>query len=235
LRTGPLVRRGANVSRLIQGTPTLFRRSGRPKPARDIEASASELPLSAPVPQSGNGCPHLECRLPINLRRFLASQLGAAVNIDNDTILSVAANADERTLSKLARAIRRYSTERAHEAWIECAVALTRFEEEARTRDMPQATLCLGCARVDFGELDSHRGPGCLTVNLAAAFEAGAEPCEPHQYPPGITAARLQHVIEEFRALRVAFGLPHYELDCYLTNAQVTFTWRPLPPELSRV
>ncbi|MGH9639532.1 MAG: hypothetical protein ACRD3Y_05690, partial [Bryobacteraceae bacterium] len=69
---------------------------------------------------------------------------------------------------------------------------------------------------------------GCLAVSLATAFGAGAEPGEPHEYPAGITAARLQKVIEEFRALRAGFGLPHYELDCYLTNAQVTFTWRPL-------
>ncbi|MGH7916600.1 MAG: hypothetical protein ACREQE_03960, partial [Candidatus Binataceae bacterium] len=131
-------------------------------------------------------------------------------------------------LSKLARAIRRYSTERAHEAWIECAVALARFEEEARVSEPSHAVLCMRCVRVDFGNGEAHRSPGCLAVTLATAFGAGAEPCEPHQYPAGITAARLQKVIEEFRALRVAFGLPHYELDCYLTNAQVTFTWRPL-------
>jgi hypothetical protein len=42
-------------------------------------------------------------------------------------------------------------------------------------------------------------------------------------------ANHLQRLIEEFRALRVAFGLPHFELDNYVKNHQVIFTWRPLP------
>jgi hypothetical protein len=29
---------------------------------------------------------------------------------------------------------------------------------------------------------------------------------------------------------REAAGLPHYDLDCFVTNEQVIFTWRPLPP-----
>ncbi|MGH7933542.1 MAG: hypothetical protein ACREQN_10285 [Candidatus Binataceae bacterium] len=232
MRTGPLVRRGANASRAVQGGASLFQRSSIPKAScgkQQLSPHGFSVPDPAPLIESS--CLHLECRLPINLRRFLADQMGSAVNVDNDTILNVAANADELTLSKLARAIRRYSTERAHEAWVECAVTLARFEEEARGNLRPEAALCLRCARVDLGAdgARAHRGAGCLMVNLTPAFESGAEPSEPHQYPAGITAERLQRVIEEFRALRAAFGLPHYELDCYITNSQVTLTWRPLP------
>jgi hypothetical protein len=41
-------------------------------------------------------------------------------------------------------------------------------------------------------------------------------------------ADRLQRQVEEFRALRSAFGLPHYELDLYGSGHQVNFTWHPL-------
>jgi hypothetical protein len=43
-----------------------------------------------------------------------------------------------------------------------------------------------------------------------------------------LIAERLQTIIEQFRALRAAFHLPHYGLDCYVTNSRVTFTWSPL-------
>jgi hypothetical protein len=55
---------------------------------------------------------HAECKLPINLRNFLAQQFGPALESDNESILDMAANADPATLSRVARAIRRYSTSR---------------------------------------------------------------------------------------------------------------------------
>jgi hypothetical protein len=39
------------------------------------------------------------CRLPINLRNFLAEQLGTAPEADGQTIVDLAANADEATLT----------------------------------------------------------------------------------------------------------------------------------------
>jgi hypothetical protein len=170
---------------------------------------------------------HLECRLPINLRNFLAEQLGAALETGDQNIADLAANADEATLSRLARAIRRYSTARAHEAWADCAIALSRFSG-AGAEASQRAVLCLKCTSVEFGDsaADAHQAPACLVVNLDAACAAAMD--TPERSDQAI-ANCIQHLIEEFRALRVAFGLPHFELDCYVTNRRVTFTWRPLP------
>jgi len=169
---------------------------------------------------------HLECRLPINLRNFLAEQLGTAPDVRSQTIVDLAANADEATLSRLARAIRRYSTARARETWADCAVALVRFgggSVEAPRR----AVLCLNCSRIEFSDatVESHQAPACLAVNLDSVCAAAAN--APSRSDEAI-ADRVQHLVEEFRALRVAFGLPHFELDCYVSNRRLTFTWRPL-------
>jgi hypothetical protein len=164
------------------------------------------------------------CRLPINLRSFLAAQLGCKPGANDETILGFAARADQGTLNKLARAIRRYSTARAHEAWAECGLAVTAFVQAQQ--DGRLVVLCLRCVRVDFGAAASleHQGNGCVPITLAAndtsrSSEIGAE-AVPEQ---------VQHIVEEFRALRTAFGLPHFDLDCYLRGDQLTLMWRPLP------
>ncbi len=169
----------------------------------------------------------MECKLPINLRQFLARQFAPGLEAGNEAILGLAANADPATLSKLARAIRRYSTERAHEAWAECAVALARFDQP-RDGVQEEAILCLKCASIEFRKASAatHHAPDCLTVNLTPGI--AGDTASPGRGGQAI-AARLQHLVEEFRALRVAFGLPHFELDCYVRNRQVVLTWRPLP------
>jgi hypothetical protein len=215
LRTGPLVRRGANVSRFVPGAPAAPRRAGLPR--------VSELPvlenLPPPTPIIESSCLHVECKLPIDLRHFLAQQFAPSLDSDNASILDMAANADEATLSRVARAIRRYSTSRAREAWTQCSVALDDFEREGK-RTQPAARLCLECARLEFGGdgRRAHLGPRCLTVELLPECPTPRSP----------VSDRLQRQIEEFRAMRAAFGLSHFDLDCYVTNRRVMFSWRPL-------
>jgi hypothetical protein len=170
-----------------------------------------------------SSCVHLECRLPINLREFLAKQLGAVLDESDETMLKLAANAEESTLSRLARAIRRYSTTRAHESWEESGVPLSRFVEASGAEEI---ALCLACARVEFGDgaLVRHQTAGCVSLALNIACTRGTS-AAPDQVA---VADAIRRLIEEFRRLRAAFGLPHFELDSYVRNDQVVFTWRPL-------
>jgi len=217
LRTGPLVRRGANASRVVPGAPAAPRRAVLPRTSE--LPPFGNLPLQTPIIESS--CLHVECKLPIDLRHFLAEQFAPSLDSDNASILDMAANADEATLSRVARAIRRYSTSRAREAWAQCAMTLDDLEREG-TRANPAARLCLECARLEFGAsaCEAHVGPRCLTVDLLPACPAGLTP----------VPDRLQRQVEEFRAMRAAFGLSHFDLDCYVTNRRVMFSWRPLNP-----
>lgn len=164
------------------------------------------------------------CRLPINLRSFLAAQLGCQPEAGDDTILSFAARADRLTLNKLARAIRRYSTARAHEAWAECSLAVTAFVRAYQ--DGRVAVLCLRCVRVDFGETASreHQRNGCVPITLVGRHTSNGGKAASEEIPE-----KIQHLVEEFRALRTAFGLSHFDLDCYVRSEQLTLMWRPLP------
>jgi hypothetical protein len=224
LRTGPLIRRGAKVSRATHANSTTLRASA---PAALFDKRPQDnFPASEDIFQSSRL--HLECRLPINLREFLAIQLGAVVDESDETVLRLAATADETTLSRLARAIRRYSTTRAQQSWEETATPLARLIVEPRTPHARLA-LCLKCVRIEFGEgaLERHQTAGCVSLALDSASETRtAETAERQELR---VADSVRHLIEEFRALRVAFGLPHFELDSYVRSGQVTFTWRPLP------
>ncbi len=215
MRTGPLVRRGANASRVVPGAPATPRRAVLPRISQ--LPTFGSLPLQTPIIESS--CLHVECKLPIDLRHFLAQQFAPSLDSDNASILDMAANADEATLSRVARAIRRYSTSRAREAWAQCAVTLDEMEREGANAS-PAARLCLECARLEFGTLacEAHLGPRCLTVDLLLACPASSS----------AVPDRLQRQIEEFRAMRAAFGLSHFDLDCYVTNRRVMFSWRPL-------
>jgi len=229
LRNGPLVRRSAHVSRAAQAAPRRLKSPGPYRSQCKQISLTADLCLPNSQPDAESSCSHLECRLPINLRQFLAEQMGSVLQAEDDSLLKLAANADRATLSKLARAIRRYSTERAHEAWAECAVGLARFVCSDQSAGAP-AVLCLKCGCVDFDHACSqaHQAPGCLTLNLKTA-PTGADKVNSPARTEAAVANRLQRLIEEFRALRVAFGLPHFELDSYVKNHQVIFTWRPLP------
>jgi len=177
------------------------------------------LPQIAPKPAARS-----TCRLPINLRSFLALHLGCQPEAGDETILSFAAQADQLTLNKLARAIRRYSTARAHEAWAECSLPITAFARAYQ--DGQLAVLCLRCIRVDFGETAArdHQCNGCVSITLAGMGTSHGGKAAAEEIPE-----KIQHLLEEFRALRSAFGLSHFDLDCYLRGEQLTLMWRPLP------
>ncbi len=229
MRSRPLVHRGAHTSRVFHGATTTPRRGTVAKPPVTRAAAPANPPIPLPHPLIESSCLHVQCKLPINLREFIAHQFGAALKSDDDTILAMAANADDETLSKVARAIRRYSTNRAREAWAECAAPLRNFERESAT-EAPRTILCLSCARIDFGDSadEFHRHLRCLTVDFgpACAGQSGADAAIPD---------RLQCRIEEFRAMRAAFGLPHFDLDCYVASRRVTFSWRPVDSAAVRV
>lgn len=169
-----------------------------------------------------NPCVHLECRLPINLREFLADQLGAVIDESDTTVLNLAAEADDLTLSKLARAIRRYSTNRARQRWDECTIPLKTL---STTREDAVAILCLHCRTVDLSvdAAETHRPPSCIVMKLR-----GASAIEASRGAGSAIADAMRSQIEEFRRLRAAFGLPHFELDSYVRRDCITFTWRPI-------
>jgi hypothetical protein len=219
LRTGPLVRRGANVSRTGQAAAPAPRMLPRVFSKQDI--SLAHFPL---LPIKAKATTRSTCCLPINLRTFLAAQLGCRSAADDETILSFAAHADQFTLNKLARAIRRYSTARAHEAWAECSLPVAAFIKAYRDRQL--AVLCLRCVRLDFGAAASgeHRHNGCVPITLVGGESSNGGPAAATEVPE-----KIQHVVEEFRALRTAFGLSHFDLDCYVRGEQLTLMWRPLP------
>lgn len=225
MRTGPLVRRGAKVSRASQANSATLRASASNPLFTQHSTEPNNLTPSEDLFKLSRL--RLEHRLPINLREFLATQLGAVVDESDETVLHLAATADEATLSRLARAIRRYSTTRAQQAWEECAVPLAHFVVEPRASDASVA-LCLKCVRVEFGEgaIGRHQAGGCVSLALGGACEAGTlDSSGRHEVR---IADAVRRLIEEFRALRVAFGLPHFDLDCYTRNRQVIFTWRPV-------
>lgn len=171
----------------------------------------------------------MKCALPINLREFLAAQFGSALRMDDDGVFALGAEAGEDALNRVARAIRRFSTARAHERWAESAVEIAALGDDldwAAEAGEP-LILCLRCAALETGTeaAGRHRGGGCVAVELGAQTA-----CYPFDHDaPHSVPERLLHVIEAFRLGRAALGLPHYDLDCYVARGQVIFTWRPLP------
>jgi len=170
-----LGRREAHISRFIEGFTTGFLRPAfidplgrerifnhRSRPARLRNSFRNSSSDSPPL--------NLKCALPINLREFLAEQftgeefgaeqVAGELHIDEDGVFTLGPGAGEEALSRVARAIRRYSTERAHERWDECSSALARLGDDldwaAESGD--QVVLCLGCAALetDAGAVGRH-------------------------------------------------------------------------------
>jgi hypothetical protein len=225
VRNGPLVHRRAHASRFSYGAPSPLERlqslsvfAGRPVFSRPSHSAPIDpAPLGAQRLQLGS-------RLPINLRHFLAAQLGASIRIEDDSIVALEPRSNEALMRDLARAIRRFSAERAREAWCECGIGLDRLEREFFSAgDQPgQVVLCLRCASVGADATDQHCGDRCVRVQLGA--EVGGKSVD-----SALTPDALHRAIENFRLRRSEDGLPHYDLDCYVAGGQVIFTWRPLP------
>jgi hypothetical protein len=152
------------------------------------------------------------------------------VRVESDSIVALKQRSGAVMMQDLARAIRRFSAERARQVWSECAIGITRLQAEffpAPADERCPVILCLRCACIGAGPLDEHGGNNCLPVNLDSAIKdfASARRSErPNAAPDAILQA-----IENFRMARDAATLPHYELDCFVSNGQLIFTWRPLP------
>ncbi len=130
----------------------------------------------------------------------------------------------------LARAIRRFSFERAHESWVEAVIGRLTLEEGlTRARiGACQVVVCLRCAHIGIGlnALGEHRDASCLAVPLHGFASCDYEEEQVAMSPQ--LRRKLYQEMETFRRSRTAAGLPHHDLDYYLRDSQYVFTWRPL-------
>lgn len=227
MRNGPLIHRHAHVSRAMQGAPSPLERLAALSALSDRRPPRA--PSAGPVWESSRL--YLGSRLPINLRHFLAEQLGPQLRVESDAIVALEPRSGAALMRELARAIRRFSAERARQVWSECAIGLPRLENEffrTPASERCPVVLCLRCSCIGAGPLDEHGGPNCLPVNLDSAlkdYSASKRFGNPNLAPDAILQA-----IENFRLAREAANLPHQDLDCFVSNGQLIFTWRPLPP-----
>ncbi len=232
MRHGPMVHRSANTSRLTQGATAALARLHSTRGLAPLQLSKDRR---APA---GNG-EVLELQrlnllgmLPINLRHFLANHLGPMLRIEGDSIFALAPQSGERAIRELARAIRRFSAERSRELWRECTIRLSRLAAELvqLPADQRHVVLCLRCASIAVG-LDAatrHRETSCFAIELNRALAYGGSGLTGSVR--ALVADGLRRSVEDFRRSRSRSGLPHFDLDCYVTNDQMIFTWRPLPP-----
>ena len=124
----------------------------------------------------------------------------------------------EAMLREFARAVRHFSAIRAREHWIECAVAFGELETTLADASIDGRSpfICLKCAVFAApAESQLHREPGCIVAPLGISSPR-------HNAPE-----RVRRAVEKFRAKRQSDGLPHYDLDCYVSKGRMVFTWRP--------
>ena len=229
MRDGPSVRGSSKTSRVDSGTLRLLVSSRGLATGHTPEIrSPSGHPASIGGATPFQNLKFENC-LPINLRHFLTAELGPRLCIDDSTIAPATGEFPEAFMRDLARAIRRFSFERAHEPWVEVAVGRLALEESlTRARiGACQVVLCLRCARISAGlnPLGEHRDSSCLAVPLH-----GFMSCDYEGEQVGLSSQlrrNLYHLIENFRCGRTAAALPHYDLDYYLRDNQYVFTWRP--------
>jgi len=231
LRDGPSVRGSSKTSRADAGTALRLLVSSRGL------ATAHTPEIRSPSGyhgSTGGALPFQNLRfencLPINLRSFLTAELGQRVCIDDSTIAPANGEFPEAFMRDLARAIRRFSFERAHESWVEVVSGRLALEEGlTRARiGACQVVLCLRCAHLSVGlnALGEHRDAACLAVPVH-----GFASCDygEGQLPVSSQLRRnLYQEIANFRRARMAQGLPHYDLDYYLRDSHYVFTWRPV-------
>ena len=160
---------------------------------------------------------------------FPGRATGGSMRVEDDSIVALEPRSNEALMRELARAIRRFSTERAREAWCECAMGLDRLEREFSLRPATTADRwCCACdarawAPVLRSALREPMPPGPSGRRGARAATRG------QMRGWGVDARRAASRVENFRLHRTEGGLPHYDLDCYVAGRQVIFTWRPLP------
>jgi hypothetical protein len=171
--------------------------------------------------------------LPINLRHFLADRLGPMLHIEGDSTLAFDPRWGDRAMRELARAIRRFSAERARELWRECSIKLGRLASELSRipADHRHVVLCLRCVWIGVGPdaVNRHSEAPCLAVELNWALDRNGS--VPSNTVRALVEGGARRAIEDFRRRRTAAGQPHFDLDCYLSNDQMVFTWRPLPTQ----
>lgn len=233
MRSGPLEHRSANSSRVAHGSSSAFLRAASPPNFHSCHSDHERI-----LALTGQGrvweaaTVKLDSWLPINLREFLTEHLGPDIRVEDDAIVALVPRSGEWLIGEVARAIRRFSTDRVHEAWNQCAVPLKELEDGPRLESPREIVVCLRCVRVEIcaDALDRHRDDGCLPVRLPVAGSSSHDrfaAAEGHGYP----AEEVHRAIKNFRIARMASGLPHFDLDCYLANGRVVVTWRPVPTE----
>jgi hypothetical protein len=230
VRHGPMVRRSPHTSRLTHGATTPLARLHSMRGLGALQVPNDHRSRNDSYGLLESPRLNLMGMLPINLRHFLADRLGPMLHIDDDSNLEFDPRWGDRAVRELARAIRRFSAERARELWRECAVQLGRLASElaripARDRHI---VLCLRCGSIGVGPeaAGRHLEPACLAIELNRALDPdAARVSAAHALGPD----GLRRAVENFRLRRAAAGLAHFDLDCYLSNDQMVFTWRPLP------
>lgn len=228
MKNGPVVRKCFNVARSGQsGLRPL--RSLTPSRGLVVPSPGEERVIGAQLDArpSETKCIRLESWLPLNLREFLMAEFRSELRIEGEAIYFLGPKPDGLFIRELARAIRRFSHDRAQQSWVECAVK--RPQLEASLSRPPSADyaviLCLGCERVSTGGLTEHRAPECLPLVLGSGLHGSQ--AQSRGGAAMVTGGGLYGAIEEFREARLKAGLPHFDLDYYVANGHVVFTWLP--------
>ncbi|MBF6569434.1 MAG: hypothetical protein IVW54_11245 [Candidatus Binataceae bacterium] len=162
----------------------------------------------------GQPCATLTDQLPLTIRTMLANSPRA----EEQSIALPGRGLAVNSMREVARAIRHFAATRAREHWAECSLPLASLEAAlAQAHSAGKAPfICLRCAVfVPPCDPQLHREPGCIVAELSGSS-------------PRYTAPeRVRRIIEKFRAYCVANALPHHDLDCYMADDQMVFTWRP--------
>jgi hypothetical protein len=180
---------------------------------------AARLANAGESPTRGEASQSIADYLPLNLRSILNHGMFSSTRTDERTINRIAGRGpSEATLREFARAVRSFAATRAREHWIECGVSIRELELVIAIGPCGERSsfICLKCAVLaPPAELQLHPEPACILAPLEASSARLSAP------------ERARRAVEKFRAKREADGLPHYDLDCYVSKGRMVFTWRP--------